>query len=321
MARPKQEKVPPFSKDEKVMCFHGHLLYEAKVLDVKIDQGKNVEDARYLVHYKGWKASWDDWVSHDRILKLTEETRQLAAQLEAQARMRAPGGKGKRGAKATGSEMSSTRGSEERAAVSSSFAGRGPRRGRDYELETEEAFHARPSIKLVTPDALMGLLVDDWENVSKNSQLVPLPHPKPITKILEDYSAYEMPKRVAGSSNADILEETLCGVKEYFDKTLSRILLYKFERLQYTNITKKLNSTDPDFQGKTVSDIYGAEHLCRLLVELPELVAQTNMDQQSVNRLREEITKLATWLSRHTKEYFSESYETPGHEYMQIAKK
>lgn len=91
----------------------------------------------------------------------------------------------------------------------------------------EEAFHARPSIKLIIPDAIKALLVDDWENVTKNMQLVPLPHPKPVTKILEDYSEYEMPKRVAGSSHADILEETLSGLKEYFDKSLGRILLYK----------------------------------------------------------------------------------------------
>lgn len=95
------------------------------------------------------------------------------------------------------------------------------------EAPQEEAFHTRPSVKLIIPDVIKALLVDDWENVTKNTQLVPLPHPKPVTKILEDYSAYEMPKRPAGSSHADILEETLSGLKEYFDKSLGRILLYK----------------------------------------------------------------------------------------------
>lgn len=95
-------------------------------------------------------------------------------------------------------------------------------------LSQEEAFHARPSVKLIIPDVIKAILVDDWENVTKNMQLVPLPHPKPVTKILEDYSAYEMPKRPANSSHADILEETLSGLKEYFDKSLGRILLYKY---------------------------------------------------------------------------------------------
>ncbi|KAJ8123058.1 hypothetical protein ONZ43_g899 [Nemania bipapillata] len=136
MAPSKQEKAPPYSKDEKVLCFHGDLMYEAKIIDVRVEAGKKAEDAQYRIHYKGWKASWDDWVTHDRIRKFTEDNKQLASQL-AQARMRAPGSKGgKKGAKPTGSEMSSARGSEERAAASTSFAGRGPRRGRDYELET-----------------------------------------------------------------------------------------------------------------------------------------------------------------------------------------
>lgn len=136
MAPSKQEKAPPYSKDEKVLCFHGDLMYEAKIIDLKIEPGKKAEDAQYRIHYKGWKSSWDDWVTHDRIRKLTEDNKQLAAQL-VQARTRTPGSKGvKKGVKATGSEMSSARGSEERAAASSSFAGRGPRRGRDYELET-----------------------------------------------------------------------------------------------------------------------------------------------------------------------------------------
>lgn len=82
-------------------------------------------------------------------------------------------------------------------------------------------------MKLKVPDSLKAVLVDDWENITKNNQLVPLPHPKPVTKIIEEYTAYEMPKRPQGSAQVDILEETLAGLKEYFDKALGRILLYR----------------------------------------------------------------------------------------------
>jgi mortality factor 4-like protein 1 len=50
-------------------------------------------------------------------------------------------------------------------------------------------------------------------------------------------------------------------------------------------------------------------------VSLPELVAQTNMDQQSVNRLREELMKFTNWFSRHVTKYFVSEYETPGADY------
>ncbi|KAI5864434.1 MRG-domain-containing protein [Durotheca rogersii] len=321
MAPSRQNQAPPYTKDEKVLCFHGDLMYEAKIIEVSAKPGQKPEDAQYRIHYKGWKASWDDWVSQDRIRKFTDDNKQLANQLQAQARMRASGHKGgkKGGPKANGSEMSSARGSEERVAGASSF-GRGPRRGRDYELENEETFHARPSIKLIVPDALKAMLVDDWENITKNNQLVPLPHPHPVTKILDDYIAYETPKRPADTSQVDILEETVAGLKEYFDKTLGRILLYRFERPQFADIHKKWISDDPEFQGKSPSDTYGPEHLMRLLVSLPELVAQTNMDQQSANRLREELSKFCTWLAKNAVDYFVSQYETPSQEYIQKAK-
>ncbi|ORY60107.1 chromo domain-like protein [Pseudomassariella vexata] len=150
MAPSKQPAVPPYSKDEKVLCFHGDLMYEAKVTDVRSATDPNnhnpkADDAQYRVHYKGWKASWDDWVSQDRIRKFTDDNKALAAQLQQAARQRVAGGS-KSAKKAIGkavggpsgngreSEMSSARGSEERTA-GNSFAARGARRGRDYELD------------------------------------------------------------------------------------------------------------------------------------------------------------------------------------------
>ena len=45
-----------YAKDERVLCFHHELLYEAKVLDFKL---KDAHDKKgplvYRIHYKGWK--------------------------------------------------------------------------------------------------------------------------------------------------------------------------------------------------------------------------------------------------------------------------
>jgi mortality factor 4-like protein 1 len=82
-------------------------------------------------------------------------------------------------------------------------------------------------IKLPVPDHIQAMLVDDWENITKNNQLVPLPHNKPVAKIFEDYLAHERPYREEGSSSMDILEEVVAGFREYFEKALSRILLYR----------------------------------------------------------------------------------------------
>ncbi|PQE27920.1 histone acetylase complex subunit protein [Rutstroemia sp. NJR-2017a BBW] len=189
---------------------------------------------------------------------------------------------------------------------------------RDFNYYQEESFHARPSIKIVIPDHIKAILVDDWENITKNNQLVPLPAEKSVNQMLDDYLEFEKPKRAAGSAQADILEEVVAGLKEYFEKCLGRILLYRFERNQYLELRDLWLRGEDD--KKSAGDVYGAEHLCRLLVTLPELIAQTNMDLQSVNRLREELTKLTQWIGRNATQYFVPEYETPGQEYLDKAR-
>lgn len=44
------------------------------------------------------------------------------------------------------------------------------------------------------------------------------------------------------------------------------------------------------------------------------------MDQQSVNRLREELTKLTNWIAKNATTYFVSEYETPGQEYCEKAR-
>ncbi|KAL2293592.1 hypothetical protein FJTKL_05455 [Diaporthe vaccinii] len=313
MAPSSKPAAPPYAKDEKVLCFHHDMLYEAKIIEIDCTEEGGF---RYKIHYKGWKATWDDWVPQDRIRKLNDENRELAAQLNQQARtsMQKKSGPAKKAGLKNGSDFSSARGSEERSGAAATLSGRG--RKRDFDLENDESFHARPSIKLVMTDVLKGILVDDWEHVTKDSQLVPLPHEQPVVKILNDYLEDEMPKREEDSAQVDILKETIAGLREYFDRALGRILLYRFERLQYSEL---LPQWENEKDGGP-SSVYGGEHLCRLLVSLPELLAQTNMDQQSVSRLREELTKFTNWLSKNGQKYFVREYEVPGPEYQEKAK-
>lgn len=45
-----------FDKDEKVFCFHGAMLYEAKIMNLEPVDPKDKKGAyKYRVHYKGWK--------------------------------------------------------------------------------------------------------------------------------------------------------------------------------------------------------------------------------------------------------------------------
>ncbi|KAF2624203.1 NuA4 histone acetyltransferase complex, Eaf3/MRG15 subunit [Macroventuria anomochaeta] len=310
-----------YRKDEKVFCFHHELLYEAKVIDVKPSEGDDKKTGfQYKIHYKGWKNTWDDWVPEDRLRKLSPENREMANQLrhemlQAQRAARAQPQPVKK--KAQGS----TRGSEERQ-TSVSAAPRGQKRMRDHDLEKEEVFQNKRAVRIYMPDRLKSLLVDDWENITKNLQLVQLPSSKPAAVILDEYFAFATSTGNRNSTETDILEEVIQGLKEYFNKSLGRLLLYRFEREQFYDISTQLEQPTNDLAGKSMSEIYGGEHLLRLFVSMPELIAQTNMDIQAVNRLREELSGMTTWLSKEPQvnAFFSSVYESPGQAYIDKVK-
>ena len=259
---------------------------------------------------------------------------------------------------------SSIRGSEERHSSVPAPApapSRGTKRARDWELEKvsslraanpqmvlipsqEETYNAKPAIRIPLPDVLKSMLVDDWEWITKDLRLVPIPHAMPVSTLLSDYHASEAPKRRPGSAEADILDEIVQGVREYFDKSLGRILLYRFERQQWHETLTKMNKDPSDesaiksvtvpatedgkpeetfslsLAGKTPSDVYGAEHLCRLFVSMPELIAQTNMDAQSVAKLKEELGRMTKWLANNWRKYEARAYVDPGDGYKEKAK-
>lgn len=196
----------------------------------------------------------------------------------------------------------------------------------------------RPAVKIFIPDALKSILVDDWEKVTKENKVAPTPAPISVTQFLTEYEESEMTHRRLGSADADILEEVIAGVKEYFNKALGRILLYRFERNQYFDWHKQLEKGHGEHAGKTLCDIYGCEHLLRLFgkilvsvhnahhvlthstVAMPDLVAHTNMDAQAVSRLREELSKMTQWLAKRIERYLSIDYEHAGQDYVESSK-
>jgi mortality factor 4-like protein 1 len=68
--------------------------------------------------------------------------------------------------------------------------------------------------------------------------------------------------------------------------------LYKFERQQYSEILKSS-------QNRPMSDIYGAEHLLRLLAKLPELIVTTDMEQDTVAVLIDGVSELIKYALIH----------------------
>ncbi|KAI5704198.1 hypothetical protein M8J75_002899 [Diaphorina citri] len=75
---------------EKVLCYHGSLIYEAKCLKIRESEDEP-DKMEYFIHYAGWSKKWEEWVGESRILKYTEEN------IKKQKSLKEQEGKGKKG--------------------------------------------------------------------------------------------------------------------------------------------------------------------------------------------------------------------------------
>ncbi len=323
-----------YTESERVLCFHGPLIYSAKVLKAEKwtgdDNATGQVGPHYRVHYDGWKKTWDEWVPETRLLKYNEENLARKVTLEEAAKagsLSSSGGGGAGGGDkassssstgvGSGSGGSGRRGrdsdvhSTDRKTSTTGGSARGTKRGRET-IEAEEDFLKRPEVKISLPDELKLQLVDDWESITKNSLLVPLPRKPCVSTILEDYRKHYLSSSSSSSSSSSgkvkrspqVVDEVLKGLKLYFDRSLGQNLLYRFERAQYVEYRKKNGPKmgDGDVGNASAragngsmggdmepSDVYGAEHLLRLFVNLPMIIVHTSMDVESIGLLKEHL--------------------------------
>ena len=76
-------KMPPklkFGEGERILCYHGPLIYEAKCMKGQMKD----KVTRYLIHYNGWNKNWDEWVPENRVLKFNEANLQKQRELRDQ---------------------------------------------------------------------------------------------------------------------------------------------------------------------------------------------------------------------------------------------
>jgi len=179
-------------------------------------------------------------------------------------------------------------------------------------------------VKLVVPEVLKAAMVDDWEAVTKNGQLVTLPRQPCVDDLLMEFREHiwSLAASNAPSKREENLPQFLIGIKTYFEQALGTSLLYRFERPQYAEILRKY-SYGPDVpaeQVKANSNLYGAEHLLRLLVSLPTLVAFASMDTSSTNIIREYSNHLLEFLARGKDRFFLHQYEDTSSHYLSITR-
>lgn len=280
------------------MAFHGPLLYEGKVVGYE-DRSKTTDDTHwYQVHYLGWSKKWDEWVPEKFVMEYNEGTCQKQADLYKKYQDERKADKTKRE-----KQIAST---VQNKAVQPKANSKGAVK-RKRAAGTESVGDG--DMELPLGNQLCKRLVDDWEAVTRNKQLVKLPHKVPVTTFLEEFLASRN-KRGGAPSTEKVWREIAEGLNAYFDSALGQLLLYRFERQQYSDLLKK----HPD---KKVADIYGCEHLLRLFVKLPQLLTQASMDGETVQMLQAKLTELLKFMHKHCEKYMAETnYERASQTYL-----
>uniref|UniRef100_A0AAX7V8S4 Mortality factor 4-like protein 1 n=1 Tax=Astatotilapia calliptera TaxID=8154 RepID=A0AAX7V8S4_ASTCA len=286
---------------ERVLCFHGPLLYEAKCVKINIKD----KQIKYFIHYSGWNKNWDEWVPESRVLKYVDSNLQKQRELQ-----RANQYVNTLFLFTIDFELTVTPGAGE-GTSSGGDPTHPPRKKRarvDPTVESEETFINRVEVKVKIPEELKPWLVDDWDLITRQKQLFHLPAKKNVDAVLEDYANY---KKSRGNSDSKefAVNEVVAGVREYFNVMLGTQLLYKFERPQYADIL----ANHPD---TPMSQIYGAPHLLRLFVRIGAMLAYTPLDEKSLALLLSYLQDFLKYLVKNSASLFNASdYEVAPPEY------
>ncbi|XP_020286018.1 mortality factor 4-like protein 1 isoform X2 [Pseudomyrmex gracilis] len=306
--------MPPkckFQEGEKVLCFHGPLIYEAKCLKSSVTKEKQV---KYFIHYAGWNKNWDEWVPESRVLKYNEANVQRQKEVQRAHSSQQSTQKNKKGNTTTktqgrrsegGREKDDSRSSTPVATVdrsisrfnksasstvtssSSHESTSEPQRKKRSRLEPSsetEEFLTKVEVKIKLPEELKFMLIDESEIILKHHKLPALPVQNTVDKILDDYVAT---KSVKTNDTKESTLEITKGIREYFNITLGLQLLYKWERPQFIQIMADNPETSP-------SQVYGAFHLLRLFVKLGISAEKQRRTFQSSRRLHGPPTGLSS---------------------------
>ena len=302
-----------FKVGDKVLGLWGYQLYDAEVLHT--DEVAN----QYFVHYLGWRTNWDEWLDASRVYPMNEASEQLRAELAAEFKAQRGSKKRKQAPDALGhgsnrSSSSSSGGNGATVAASggaqanghgkvqrtlSKKAAEAAKQGRvDPALEVVENYSALYELsgELKLPMAVKMHLTRDWELITKHNKLLRLPRKPSVRSILADFVAHQREEKL-GARDLLAFEEMCHGLSEYFERALGKALLYRFERVQYDRLRLEQGP------GVKLGDTYGVEHLMRLVLKIPHLMAGTESTTAQIEAHMKRLQSLLQFIVKNKEKY------------------
>eukprot|EP00088_Acartia_fossae_P026651 TRINITY_DN2748_c0_g1_i11.p1 TRINITY_DN2748_c0_g1~~TRINITY_DN2748_c0_g1_i11.p1 ORF type:complete len:347 (-),score=71.85 TRINITY_DN2748_c0_g1_i11:341-1381(-) len=336
---------PRYKVDEKVLCYHGPLLYEAKCTKIK----KEGNSYSYLIHYQGWNKNWDEWVNDSRMLKQTAENFEKRRKLLNSHMAQAKGNKKTRKEGNTAAGRKNTKGSDSNSnsRASTPVGDRvAPSRqnkralveddrstsSRDDEvkepvkepkkkkrkIETPVFFDEALNVNIDIPVELKYILCRDWDNIVNKKRLFRIPAKVTVTNIIDQYISHLTTTPPANSSSADnssvkksLAVEVIRGFGDYFNVSLGSQLLYSFERYQYKQDCESAGAVQP-------CDVYGSQHLLRLMLKIGDYLSASKFSDAHVKLVEDQLEDFLVYLNTNRSMFFmKKSYYNASPEYVQ----
>ncbi|KAG2437743.1 hypothetical protein HYH02_011119 [Chlamydomonas schloesseri] len=305
-----------FAIGERVFVPHVDRHYEAKILKAEFKVNADYPEGGwyYFLHYSGWNKKYDEWVEAAGLVKAADlgggagagsagppaggavvggkgvaGPRKLPKERFAAATGAVVGGKKARGG------LAADLGAIGGAVVGGATVGGGSGGGAGADGAAGGAPRGL-QLELDISPILKKALLDDYDAVVTDGRLVPLPRSPCVADLLRRYAEHTSEVAAAAhvsQAGAGIAAEVATGLRGYFDKALMAVLLYRSERPQAMALLA---------DGRLPSSVYGAEHLLRLFVKLPELLAAAGaggMSEEVLVQTATAVQDMMDWVAEN----------------------
>ncbi|XP_054711654.1 mortality factor 4-like protein 1 [Uloborus diversus] len=315
-----------FVDGEKVLCFHGPLLYEAKCLKSML-KDKHV---KYFIHYSGWNKNWDEWVPECRVLKCNE------ANLLKQKELAKTHMKGK---KSKGCKLAFRKELEKELPrpVMPEKTGNKPKiekksltptptaTSSDHSTENEpeppvkkkrsrpepcflEDLDSNTEVSITMPPELRNRLVDDCDLVTRQKKLILLPARITVDHVIASYVKDRVSGKGVSQAKELIIVQMANKVRDCFNVFLGKMLLYKFERPQYAEMLA-------EYHNSSMCQVYSAIHFLRMFTQFGNLLSPHVKGDPEIPELIEHLQDFVKYMDSNQNFFSLDDYVVASPEY------
>ncbi|KAL3833293.1 hypothetical protein ACJIZ3_008029 [Penstemon smallii] len=250
----------------------------------------------YRIAYSSFKyvaIRFDEWVGINRLMKYTEENISKKQAFDPEAGVY-------KNTRSRAKSKSSPDTKVDKVECTSNVEGtsnvdKGEQRKTDPVIEENPSEGKLATIQI--PLILKKQLVFDWEFINQQNKLVKLPRSPSVNDILTQYLEYLTENN---DMKKDAIGVILNGIRCYFDRALPVVLLYNNERQQYLDAIS--DNVSP-------SSIYGAEHLLRLFVKLPQLLTCQKFVEETCVLLQQRLLEFLKFMQDNEGTFFDSAYD------------